>query len=60
MEQIYAKIENYLRGIYPGRTLRLNKYLKESVKTDVWGFNSVLIITSETGEIVEYKPVFKK
>lgn len=60
MEKIYIKIEEYLKKTFPQKKFVLNKDLKESGLTDIWGFNTIQIITLEIGHTVQYRPIFKK
>lgn len=59
MNKIHLKIEEYLKKTFPQKKIVLNNELKESKMTDVWGFNSIKIITFEKGYTVQYKPIFK-
>lgn len=60
MNKIYEKIEKYLVQNFGKKHFIKDDTLQKNAEgIDTWGFNSIMLLTKDEGEVVYFRPLFK-
>lgn len=59
LEQLYIKIENYLKDNFKKELKLDNSISYDDNEADIWGFNKVVILVKEVDGRIHYKPFFQ-